>query len=281
MRVDNTARRVSRLFLCVFPFLAAVAAGVRALRVPGVYQAVGCALFAAAAVAAWLLGARVIGSGAEGARRLALAGGLLVAPWALISLLWVGLATPWDATPAENRMRYLVLLAGSVAVTAAFILLKEALGDAGERLYSTLGFAAALPGGGAYLTWFSFQVGVSATKVRSGQVSPAILAMNDLFDVLLFAACVLTYLATAAFAASLGQARWLGRGAARAYVIASLVALLLIVTRGLSFPDPTAGSAPWYMSLGFIAGIPAVPWVMPFLLGVVLLRRAGDDATGL
>jgi hypothetical protein len=35
------------------------------------------------------------------------------------------------------------------------------------------------------------------------------------------------------------------------------------------------------MSLGFIAGIPAVPWVMTFLLGVALLRRAGDDATGL
>ena len=139
MRGDNTARRVSRLFLCAFPFLAAVAVGVRTLRVPGVYQAVGCALFAATAAAAWLLGARVIGSGAEGARRLALAGGLLVAPWALISLLWVGLATPWDATQAENRMRYLVLLAGSVAVTAAFILLNEALGDAGERLYSTPG----------------------------------------------------------------------------------------------------------------------------------------------
>ena len=28
---------------------------------------------------------------------------------------------------------------------------------------------------------------------------------------------------------------------------------------------------------GFVAGIPAVPWIMPFLLGVVVLRRAGDE----
>ena len=75
-------------------------------------------------------------------------------------------------------MRYLVLLAGSVAVTTAFVLLKEVLGDAGERLYSTLGFAAGLPGGGVYFTRFSFQVGVSATKARSGQVPPAILVRS-------------------------------------------------------------------------------------------------------
>ena len=28
---------------------------------------------------------------------------------------------------------------------------------------------------------------------------------------------------------------------------------------------------------GFIAGIPAVPWIMPYLFGVVLLRRTGDE----
>jgi hypothetical protein len=223
----------------------------------------------------------VIVGGAEGARRLALAGGFLVAPWAVISLLWVGLGTPWDATPAENEMRYLVLLFGSIAVTVAFLVLKEALGDAGERFLSTLGFATGLLGGAAYLIWLSFAVGVFATKARSGQVSPAILALDEVFDILLFVACVLTYLATAAFAAAFGQAGWLGRSATRAYVIVSFVALLFITIRGLSFPDPTAGSTPWHLQPGFVAGIPAVPWIMPFLLGVVLLRRAGDDDSGL
>ena len=77
----------------------------------------------------------------------------------------------------------------------------------------------------------------------------------------------------------LGQVRWLGRGATRAYVIANLLFLVLIVVKGLSYPDPTANSALWYLNLGFIAGIPAVPWIMPYLFGVVLLHRAGRRQT--
>lgn len=33
----------------------------------------------------------------------------------------------------------------------------------------------------------------------------------------------------------------------------------------------------WYTIPAFVAGIPAVPWIMPCLFGVVLLRRAGDE----
>jgi hypothetical protein len=47
--------------------------------------------------------------------------------------------------------------------------------------------------------------------------------------------------------------------------------------RGLAFPDPTALDTPWYIYPGFIAGIPAVPFIVPFLLSVVLLRRAGEE----
>ena len=51
----NTVRRVSYVFLCIVPFLSFVVVGVRAFRVPGVYQAVGVAYFAAIAIAAWAL----------------------------------------------------------------------------------------------------------------------------------------------------------------------------------------------------------------------------------
>ena len=274
----NAARRLSYVFLCIVPLLNFVVVGVRAFRVPGVYQAVGVAYFAAIAIAAWTLGARAIIGGAERERRLVLAGGLLLVPSTLMSLLWVGLGTPWDATSAENRMRYLVLVIASIAVTGGFVVLEQALREAGERFYSTLGAALVILAGAGYLVWTSFYLGLFILKVRDGQTPAALVSLSDVLDALLFIASVLTYLATLTFAVCMGRVRWLGRGATRAYVIANLLFLVLLVIRGLSFPDPTAGSAPWYIRPGFIAGIPAVPWIMPYLFGVVLLRRADGEA---
>ena len=121
--------------------------------------------------------------------------------------------------------------------------------------------------------WISADTGA---RCGSEQALPMGL-LGDVFGVLEFVGCVLTYLATAAFAASLGQTRWLGRGAARAYVTASLVLLLLVVMGGVYVPEVSTHTAPWYTRPGVIARIPAIPWIMPFLLGVVLLRRAGDE----
>jgi len=277
--MNRTARRISYIFLCTLPFLSLVVAAVRALRIPGVYQAIGGVLFAVIVIAAWILGARAIGSNTTGGRRLALAGALLVLPWAIISLLWVGIGPPFQATAPENYMRFLVLLANTVIVASGFVILKEELVDAGERFYSTVGFAASIPAGAAYLVCISMSVASSIAELSAKKVSSGSL-LGELYSVLEFVACVLTYIATAAFAASLGQARWLGRGAARAYVIASMVLVLLLAMRGMSFPELSANTAPWYVRPGFIAGIPAIPWIMPCLLGVVLLRRAGNEHSG-
>ena len=70
----NTVRRVSYVFLCIVPFLNFVVVGVRAFRVPGVYQAVGVAYFAAIAIAAWTLSAGAIRADVQGRRLLGLAG---------------------------------------------------------------------------------------------------------------------------------------------------------------------------------------------------------------
>jgi hypothetical protein len=60
------------------------------------------------------------------------------------------------------------------------------------------------------------------------------------------------------------------------YVVVSAGAVLLLAI-GTLYPDSTAASAPWYVRPTFIAGIPAIPRIMPFLIGVVLLRRGGDQ----
>src|SRR6266403_3538131 len=122
----NTVRRVSYVFLCIVPFLSFVVAGVRTFRVPGVYQAAGVAYFAAIAMAAWTLGARAVRADAQDRRLLGLAGILLVTPFALVALLWVGLGGPWQATPAENQMRYLVLIVMAAAVAGGFVALRDA-----------------------------------------------------------------------------------------------------------------------------------------------------------
>lgn len=270
-------RRASYLFLCIGPILIMPLAGARPLRIPGVHPWIGIVLFAAMAACVWILGVRRPRPEAESARRLAIAGGLLVVPFALIALLWVGLGTPWDATPPENVMRYAVLLVGSVAVTAALVLVWDLLLEASERLFATLGLSAAVLAGAGYLVWLSLEMGAHATRVRLGTVPESITALGSLLDVLLFAACALTYLATAAFAGALGRVRWLRQGPSTAYVTLSLIALAFLVLRGLAFPDPTQSSTPWYARPGFIVGIPAVPWLMPYFLGVVLLRRSANE----
>jgi hypothetical protein len=273
----NTVRRVSYVFLCIVPFLNFVVVGVRAFRVPGVYQAVGVTYFAAIAIAAWTLGARAIRTDSQDRRLLGLAGTLLVTSFALVALLWVGLGAPWQATAAENQMRYLVLIVMATAIAGGFVVLREALSEAGERFYATLGFAAIMLSGPLYLIWNTFAFGAFFGKEHAGEVPAAIVSLRDTLDVLLDLGAVLTYLATAGFAASLGRVQLLGRRATRAFIIVSFVALLFLTIRGLQYPDPRALSTPWYTNPGFVVGIPAVPFIMPFLLGVVLLRRAGDE----
>ena len=276
MPFDRFARRLSYLFLCATPFLVIGVAAVRALRIPGVYQGVGAVLFVAIASAAWTLGARAIRADAQSRRQLSIAGALLIAPFAFVALLWVGLGPPWVATAAENRMRYLVLTAMAIAIAGGFVMLREALSEAGERTYSTLGFAATMLAGPLYLVWLTFAIGAYVAKVRDGQVPPSIVSLNDVLDILLFFAGAMTYLATAAFAASLGRARWLGRGATSRIRDRELRRVAVPRDRSLHFRIQGRSPSRGTPVPGFVAGIPAVPFIMPFLLGVVLLRRAGD-----
>ena len=141
MLTDHSKQRMSYIFLCATPFLVIIVGAVRPLRIPGVYHVIGGLLFAAILTAAWTLGVRTIRAGVQSRRFLGLAGTLLLTPFGLVALLWVGLGPPWVATAAENQMRYLVLIVMASAVAGGFVVLREALSEAGERFYSTLGFA--------------------------------------------------------------------------------------------------------------------------------------------
>ena len=83
------------------------------------------------------------------------------------------------------------------AVAVGFVVLREALSEAGERFYSTLGFAAIMLAGPVYLIWNSFMFGAFSAKEHTGQVPPAIVSLNEMMDLILFLGGGLTYVATA------------------------------------------------------------------------------------
>jgi len=119
----------------------------------------------------------------------------------------------------------------------------------------------------------AFGFGISTVKLHSGETPPAFHDLNAVIDTILFLAGALTYIATAAFAVSLGQAGWIRRGAAHTFTIINLVALVLLVIRGLHFPDPKALSTPWYTSPGFIVRDPGrPPFIIPFLFALIISR---------
>ena len=274
---NHGKQRISFVFLCATPFVAFIVGAVRPLRKPGVYHVLGALLFAAIATAAWTLGARAIRADGQSRRLLGLVGILLLTPFALVALFWVGLGPPWVSTEAENQMRYLVLIVMASATASGFVVLKEALGGAGERFYSTLGFAAIVLAGPLYIVWDTFVFGAYFAKEHIGEIPPAIVSLGAFQDILLSLAGALTYTATAAFAASLARIKWLSHKASLAYIILNCIAFLLMVIKVQQHPDPAAASQPWYTIPGFILGVPALPLIMPCLLGVVLLRRAGDE----
>jgi len=72
----------------------------------------------------------------------------------------------------------------------------------------------------------------------------------------------LAILATAFFAASLKLTGWFKKTASNVYIIISLLCFLDTI---LSYFIPAAG----------IIAIPALPFIMPYIIGINLLKRAG------
>ena len=276
-----TVQSLSGVLLLAAPFIAAPLT-VRPLRVPGVHQAIGVLVFTALCIAAAARIAGPLRNGGSSERLGVLVGLSLMSPFALIALLWTGLGTPWEATPDENRMRYTVLMVCATLVTSGFAALAALMWDTGEQLWTPIAAAAGLVAGSVYLLWFAIHAGAWAAAARTGHIPDAVISLDAPLDTVLFSACALTYLATAAMAWALLRSGWLPRRGGRAMVLVSVLLFGMLCVRGLSFPDPAAGASPWYLRPGFIAGIPAVPWIVPHLIGAVVLGRCrpGQHAKG-
>jgi hypothetical protein len=146
-----------------------------------------------------------------------------------------------------------------------------------------LGIAAIIMASTPYMTFAGIQLYLShaMNKAASASGLPHMVALDELSITFLFFGVFLTYLATAAFAIALGEVHWIGVAARKVVAGMCLFFTLSVAIKfGTALAQPEApvwSPGPWYSAPGFVLSIPAVPWLIPAVLGVVLLRRAGRE----
>jgi hypothetical protein len=269
-----TIPRVRAAALAVGAIASIVVFGVRVPYSRVSYVTIMTLQLTALALLAWWAGASRIVRGSGNERLLATVGTLLLTPCVLFALV-PGLGPPWLATAEENQRRYVILLVDTLAISGGLIVLAFAVREVGERFYSALCLAATILAGPSSVVWASILVAASYTRGQAAEIPIAMAGfVSDLSDSLLFIAGLMTYLGTAAMAMALRRAGWLGRTAARVCAAVSIGLAVCLALRGIRFPEPDIALATWYIVPGFVAGIPAIPWLVPICIGITLLSWA-------
>ncbi len=199
------------------------------------------------------------------------AGILLIAPWILFSI-FAGMGPPpitisgWLATSTEQVIRYTILIVGGIIALTGFSLLKSNLIRRGDNTYSILAFTllqVAIPlyiinmaFWGYYLTSV-FRFFVTLPNDNRPEWYPPIKMFFYIISVIEVA---LIYLSTVLFAISLKKTGILSNRATRWYIILGTLGIIL-VSLPPSLPEPLA-------TLSYLAAIPAIPFIMPYLMGV-------------
>ncbi|MDB5479492.1 MAG: hypothetical protein JWO83_545 [Caulobacteraceae bacterium] len=271
-------RRVSFFVLCVGLVVATGLFGAPLGFSLPVRWAFATVLMGVILVAAWKAGLHLIRTRAGADGKALAAAASLISPVALFSLM-PGFGPPEFADHDHNAFRYVILFVDAVAIFSGTMILQDVLQASGDTLYGRLGFsliAAATP---LYLVWAALllefhRAALAGNTWASGPWNNWLMSFSD---ILLFFGGLLTYLATALFALSLRRAQLLGTGACVAFLSVSLVLALCLIFRGVDFPDPSVVFAQGYGIPGWIAGIPAAPWLIPCTFGLILLRRIGRD----
>jgi hypothetical protein len=279
MQANQSARRISHIYLTLVPFLGLVIAFAFGHSSYKIYLPIWLLHACLMLLAAWSLGGHFILGQDAGKKSLALIGMFLVLPWVLISI-FAGIgplpagAAEWVATATEQQMRYYILIIAGIIAACGFMLLREHLKATGENIYSLLGgtavviatplFIANMAFWGSYLTESYRLFAASASAARPDWYRP----MSALFESMSIVEVALIYLATMAFATSMMRAGMLKPGACKVYMVISLLGCVLCALPA-SVPGPLAIAS-------FAVSIPAIPFIMPYLMAVNLLKRAGN-----
>jgi hypothetical protein len=226
------------------------------------------------AAAAWFLGLGDARRGMANQRVLGVAAALLVASGAVVSLGWNMGAPPTGdqflATRLDQQFRYTALLIGAILALGGLTVLRASLHQHGEHVLSSLGYTTMVLSTLLFtVVNAALQIGFEAVQqeASTGREPSWVEPFRNYFVYLTIFWAVLAYAGTAFYALSLRKAGWLNPVVAWTFVGVSIAAMLLV---------PFFPLAPGALGLpGFVLAIPAVPYFMPYWMGLNLVSRAG------
>lgn len=279
MQTNQLKRNVSQIYLTLIPFLTSIIALSFGHSNYKIYLPLWIINACVMVIAVWILGAYTIRNHDAEKKQLIVIASLLIIPWILLSIL-SGLGPPpldpaeYLATATEQQVRYYFLMVSGVLIAFGFALLRGNLKKSGEDFYSWLGLIAMM----IAIPLFIFKMAyynsflLETFRIRLASASDKMpewySPIQGLMVIIMAVEVALTYLATAAFAASLKSAAWFKKTASNIYIIISLLCFLSAVTV-VFYPSPISNA-------GGSVTIPALPFIMPYLIGINLLRRAGN-----
>ena len=257
MQKNRIIRKGSQLLLWIIPlpFLESFYQPGRLGRflIAGSIQAV------VVATAAWSVMGRRERWGTNAGRRGALvAPALLIANWTITSLA-LNMSNPprgaaWLATQSDQQFRYCALVAGGLIALFGLAVLAGVLRRAGEKTLSTLAFSTAAVSLILFAILFAIYPHATTARfeheIQSGAAQPWWSVFNSVFFPLQMIQRLLIYLALVIYAVALLRVRLLGKVAITFFI--ALTVLLAAANVAVHIP-------------------PAVPLVLPYFLGVLLL----------
>ena len=282
MQENNLKRNASQIYLTLVPILTVVFGLAFGYISYKIYLPIWIVNVCLMILATWVLGGYLIRTDDVEKKHLVAGAIFLVAPWMLVSMFFglgappYGKATEWTATASEQQVRYYFLLAVGVFVAFGFAILREKIKKTEGDFYSLIGSVAlqlAMPIYFINLTFWGFYLTELYRNLAASGAEHTpewFLPLASQFHFVNMIVTALVYLATAAFALSLKKAGWFKPIACNIYILVSLVAFILDVLPP-SLPEP-------FPTLNLIVSIPAIPFLMPYFMGINLLRRASKQS---
>ena len=206
-------------------------------------------------------------------RALKMAGLFLLIPWLLFSI-FAGMGPPpatpeaWLASITEQQLRYSILILGGLSALLGFSILRMNL--KGGRLFASLGFtlfSLALPLFILNMAYWGYYLPEAFRSFLTNETTRRpdwYLAVRSLFDVISCIEVALIYLSTIFFAEALKEAKVNSNSSCRWYQIFGILGAVFVLV-----PSSWPGL---FSTMSYFVAIPAIPFVMPYLMGIQVLK---------